>query len=115
MTNRVLCKAFDSADTANGMRIRVFWTALALLIAGGCFFSNAAACKIRILSGHVTYRGRAALPPSAVIRVRLVDVSPAGGKAITIAATSIRAQTHLRLAGLDHNKWNPQIYLDRTE
>ena len=74
------------------MRIRVFWTALALLIAVSFFFSNAAACKIRILSGHVTYRERTALPPSAVIVVRLVDVSRAAGKAITIAATSMKAQ-----------------------
>jgi putative lipoprotein len=69
------------------MRIRVFWTALALLIAGSFFFSNAADCKIRILSGHVTYRERTALPPSAVIVVRLVDVSRSEGKAITIAAS----------------------------
>jgi putative lipoprotein len=75
------------------MRVRVFWTALALLIAGSFFFSNAAACKIRTLSGHVTYRERTALPPSAVIVVRLVDVSRAEGKAITIAATSMTAQT----------------------
>src|SRR5262245_51239697 len=69
--------------------IRYFWTGLVLLIAGSCFFSNTAACKIRTLSGHVTYRERMVLPPSAMIEVRLVDVSRADGKAITIAATSI--------------------------
>jgi putative lipoprotein len=74
------------------MAIRGLWTALVLLIAGSCFFPTTAICKVRILSGHVTYRERMALPRSAVIEVRLVDVSRADGRAVTIAATSIKPQ-----------------------
>jgi putative lipoprotein len=74
------------------MAIRGLWTGLVLLIAGSCFFPTTAVCRVRILGGHVTYRERMGLPRAAVIEVRLVDVSRADGKAITIAATSIKPQ-----------------------
>ena len=44
----------------------------------------------RTLSGTVTYRERMALPPSANVSVKLVDVSRADALSTTIAETSIR-------------------------
>lgn len=45
----------------------------------------------RLLNGTVTYRERIALPPSAAIEVKLVDVSRADAPSRTIAETSMAA------------------------
>jgi uncharacterized lipoprotein YbaY len=42
-----------------------------------------------VLSGTVTYRSRIALPPSAVVEVKLQDVSRADAAAITVAEQTI--------------------------
>ena len=46
--------------------------------------------KAQILRGTVTYRQRIALPPNAVVEVKLVDVSRADAPAITIAEQTIQ-------------------------
>lgn len=46
----------------------------------------------RVLRGTVTYRERMALPPNAVIEVKLLDVSLADAPSRTIAETRIRAR-----------------------
>jgi len=46
----------------------------------------------RVLRGTVSYRERVALPPSAIVEVKLVDVSLADAPARTIAGTRIRAR-----------------------
>jgi putative lipoprotein len=48
----------------------------------------AAMAETRVLSGTVTYRERMALPPSAMLEVKLVDVSLADAPSTTIAEVS---------------------------
>lgn len=66
--------------------------ALVLAVLGLAFHlaATAAIAKTRTLRGTVTYRERMALPPSAVVEVKLVDVSLADAPSRTIAATTIR-------------------------
>lgn len=48
--------------------------------------------KPRTLDGTVTYRERMALPPSAIVEVRLVDVSLVDAPSTTIARTSLKGR-----------------------
>lgn len=62
--------------------------ALAALILTGCASTNAVtergAAAPAMVTGTVTYRERIALPPTAVIKVQLVDVSRADAPAVVI-------------------------------
>ncbi|MDX8530833.1 YbaY family lipoprotein [Mesorhizobium sp. VK25A] len=66
---------------------RFFIAALAFALATP---TEAALAQSKTLSGTVTYRERIALPPSAVIEVRLLEVSRADAPATTISKTTIR-------------------------
>jgi len=68
---------------------RSFIIALALTLTSPV---TAALAKSNTLSGTVTYRERIALPPSAIVEVRLLDVSRADAGATIIAKTSIRTK-----------------------
>ena len=48
-----------------------------------------------VLNGTVTYRVRIALPPGAVVRVRLEDVSRADAPASVVSEQTIRPTTHV--------------------
>lgn len=48
-----------------------------------------AMAQSRVISGSVTYRERMALPPSATLDVRVVDLGDAGETAATIASTTL--------------------------
>lgn len=70
-------------------RRRIIATAcglIALLLPAG-----EALAKPRVLNGTVSYRERIALPPTATVEVKLVDISLADAPARTIARTSRRA------------------------
>lgn len=56
---------------------------LAALFLAGCTSTGGQPVSARV-TGTVTYRERIALPPTAVIRVRLVDVSRADAPAIVL-------------------------------
>jgi putative lipoprotein len=58
----------------------LFWPAARALAAG------------RALRGHVTYRERIALPPEALLEVRLVDVSLADAPARSLAVTRVKTR-----------------------
>jgi len=66
--------------------MRIHPLRLAMVMALWC---AAAAAAPRTLEGTVTYRERMALPPSAVLEVKLLDVSRADAAARTIAQTSV--------------------------
>lgn len=61
-----------------------------LLSAVGC--SSARPSDPAALTGTVTYRERIALPPDAVVTVRLLDVSLADAPSVTLAEQAIRAE-----------------------
>ena len=71
--------------------------ALAALVLMGCAATNAvpeagaAAAPVATVTGTVTYRERIALPPTAVITVRLVDVSRADAPAVVIGEQVIHS------------------------
>ncbi|MGH8823149.1 MAG: YbaY family lipoprotein [Jiangellaceae bacterium] len=44
---------------------------------------------VRVVSGTVTFRERIALPPGAVVTVRVADVSQADGAAVVLAQNAI--------------------------
>jgi putative lipoprotein len=67
-------------------RSRGFSIALSVL---GLALHCAAVAAPKTLNGTVSYRERIALPPSAVVEVKLVEVSRADAPATTIAETSI--------------------------
>lgn len=60
------------------------------IVAAPTLVATPAMAQLRTLQGTVSYRERIALPPSAKVEVKLVDVSRADAPAITIARTSIR-------------------------
>ena len=72
------------------MQIRFRWIALCLVVLGLALMDMPAMAKPKTLTGTVTYRERIALPPSAVIEVKLLDVSRADAAAEVIAQTVIR-------------------------
>ncbi|MGF1490912.1 MAG: YbaY family lipoprotein [Microcoleaceae cyanobacterium] len=47
---------------------------------------------VGVVSGMVTYRQRVALPPGAVVKVKLVDASIADARAVTIAEQTIQIE-----------------------
>jgi putative lipoprotein len=57
--------------------------------------AGAIVAATRTLSGIVTYRERIALPPSAVIEVKLVDVSRVDALSRTIAETSVKTSSQV--------------------
>ncbi|WP_274630595.1 YbaY family lipoprotein [Arvimicrobium flavum] len=63
-------------------------TGLGLL--GMMLSSGIASAKPRTIEGTVMYRERMALPPNAVVEVRLLDVSLADAPSRTIATTTVR-------------------------
>jgi putative lipoprotein len=69
--------------------------AAALTLVG---LAPAAMAEPKTLSGTVTYRERIALPPGAVIEVRLVDVSRADAPSTTIAETSVKSTGQVPVA-----------------
>lgn len=72
------------------MDMRRLWrVAAAFVVLAVTFHLEAAMAASRTLNGTVAYRERIALPPSAVIEVKLVDVSLADAPAKTIAETSV--------------------------
>ncbi len=62
------------------------------------FGAAPALAKPRILSGTVAYRERIVLPPSAVVEVKLVDVSLADAPSKTLAQTSVRPGRQVPIA-----------------
>lgn len=62
---------------------------LPVLVAMGAGGAGAAE---KVLKGHVTYRERMALPPGAIVKVELQDVSLADAPSVTIAETVIRPE-----------------------
>lgn len=64
--------------------------AVALIALAVALAAAPAMAKPRTLTGTVTYRERMALPPSAVVEVKLLDVSRADAPAGVIAQTMIR-------------------------
>lgn len=74
-----------------GSRIfMTIWRAVTTGFAGLVLALHAAAAmaETKVLSGTVSYRERMALPPAAVVEVKLVDVSHADAPSTTIAETS---------------------------
>lgn len=71
----------------SGLRRR---TVIVFAVMGIVLPVASAMAKSRTLTGAVTYRERMALPPSAIVEVRLVDVSLADAPSKTIARTSVR-------------------------
>jgi putative lipoprotein len=73
------------------MNFRIAWrAALALALCSLVLQAGSAIAKTRSLTGTVTYRERIALPPDAVLEVRLLDVSLADAPSVTIAKTTTR-------------------------
>lgn len=64
---------------------------LACALLGLMLPASEAFARQRILTGTVSYRERIALPPSAMVEVKLVDVSLADTPARTLARTSVRS------------------------
>lgn len=69
---------------------RAWFPVILVSCAWAGLLSSAVMAESRNLNGTVTYRERIALPPSAVVEVKLVDVSRADAPSQTIAETSIR-------------------------
>jgi len=69
-------------------RTRTVLALLCALLSTGCAQLDTSAARI---TGSVTYRERVALPPSAVVKVRLVDVSRADAPATVIGEQVIKA------------------------
>lgn len=69
------------------------WAFLTALLMTGCTTSNVAppGGGGATVIGTIAYRERIALPPDAVIRVRLVDVSRADAPAVVIGEQSFEA------------------------
>ncbi len=61
----------------------------AVLALSGCVQFDPQSARI---TGSVTYRERIALPPSAVVKVQLVDVSRADAPAVVLGEQLIRAE-----------------------
>ncbi|WP_367272350.1 YbaY family lipoprotein [Phreatobacter sp.] len=74
------------------------WRWIAAGFAGLALGLNAAAAmaETRTLSGMVIYRERIALPPSAVVEVKLVDISLADAPSRTIAEMKKPARARFR-------------------
>jgi len=69
----------------------MFLSRPALLAAVLSLIAGAALAEMRSVSGVVTYRERIALPPGAVLEVRLVDAGRQDAAARLIARTAVRA------------------------
>lgn len=69
--------------------------AAAMFFASALLLSGCTMTKPQTLSGTVSYRERIALPESAVVEVKLVDVSRADAPAQTIAETIIRPKSQV--------------------
>jgi putative lipoprotein len=67
------------------MRICIGWAFLLILVGVGPARGQEASTNFASISGTVTYRQRSALPPQAILRVRLEDVSKADAVAALIA------------------------------
>ncbi|MDT3375960.1 YbaY family lipoprotein [Labrys neptuniae] len=65
--------------------------AIACALVGLMLPASEAFARQRTLAGTVSYRERIALPPTAVVEVKLVDVSLADAPARTLARTSVRS------------------------
>ena len=88
-------------NSNRGLRLIPVVLTLALLLAAGCTalppvfpaapVSPEPARPLATLTGQVTYRERIALPPAAVIEVKLQDVSLADAPAKLIAVQTIQA------------------------
>ena len=61
-----------------------------VLLITGCAADSPSPAQSRTVTGSVTYRERIALPPSAVVKVRLVDVSRADAPATVIGEQVIK-------------------------
>ncbi len=68
---------------------------VAVSLLAAIFVPMAAMAEMKTLSGTVAYRERIALPPSASIEVKLLDVSHADAPARTIAQTIVRPETQV--------------------
>lgn len=82
-------KTFAHGSQGNGMKT------LSLLLAAtlaALFSAGAAMAQTRTLKGTVAYRERMALPPNALVEVKLVDVSLADAPSPVIAQTSIETR-----------------------
>lgn len=65
------------------------WITMALVLFGIVLHAAGAMAEPRTLDGAVIYRERMALPPNAVVEVKLVDVSRADAPSTTIAETRV--------------------------
>ena len=74
----------------NVLRKAAFVLGCVLLITG-CALDLSQPTQSKNVTGSVTYRERIALPPSAVVKVRLVDVSRADAPATVIGEQVIKA------------------------
>lgn len=75
------------------MQSRLLTAALFTMTAAlGLTACDSSATSTRSISGNVIYRERMALPPSAEVEVKLVDVSLADAPAVTIAETRIKPE-----------------------
>jgi len=61
-----------------------------VLLSTGCAFDTPSPTQSKTVTGSVTYRERIALPPSSVVKVRLVDVSRADAPATLIGEQLIK-------------------------
>ncbi|MGB3815986.1 MAG: YbaY family lipoprotein [Shinella sp.] len=66
--------------------------AISTLFLAAAFFPMAAMAETRTLSGNVIYRERIALPPSASVEVKLVDISLADAPAKVLAEVTLTPQ-----------------------
>ena len=65
---------------------------VSVLLIAGCAVGVQSPMQPTTLKGTVTYRERIALPPSAVVKVQLVDVSRADAPAVVLGEQVIRAE-----------------------
>jgi len=73
------------------MNVGIYRCLAIAFAAFGLMFSSASAmARAMTMSGTVTYRERIALPPSAVVEVKILDVSLADAPSTTIASTTMR-------------------------
>src|SRR4051794_9818013 len=68
---------------------------LGLTIAAIAMSSNVVLAAGKTLRGGVSYRERIALPPDAILEVRLLDVSLADAPSTTLAVTRVKTRHRL--------------------
>lgn len=88
-------KESRTVSDRNSITRRIFVGAsiAAIAIPAGRAGAQSGTARSGTISGHVVYRERMALPPGAVVNVKLVDVSLADAPSRTLAETTVPAGT----------------------